>query len=55
MQEYKSLTDDGTDLESKRVGIERKQQENKQDQQKQMNEIENQKQKLAVLVNQRKL
>jgi hypothetical protein len=52
---YKSLADDGTDLETKRVGIERKQQDNKQEQQKQMNEIENQKQKLAVLVSQRKL
>jgi hypothetical protein len=51
---YKSLATDGTDLERKRAGIEKQQQGNKQDQQTQMTEIENQKQKLAVLVNQRK-
>ena len=51
---YKSLTDDGTDLERKRVSMEKKQQDNKQDQHSQITEIENQKQKLAVLVNQRK-
>ena len=51
---YKSLTDDGADLEKKRAGIEKKQQENLQDQQTQKTEIENQKQKLATLVSQRK-
>jgi len=51
---YKSLTEDGADLEKKRVDLEKKQLDNKQEQQTQANEIENQKQKLAVLVSQRK-
>jgi len=51
---YKRLTDDGTDLEKNRVSLEKKQQDNKQDQQTQITEIDNQKQKLAVLVGQRK-
>jgi len=48
------LIEDSTDLYKKRVGIEKKQQENKQEQQTQINEIANQKQKLAILVSQRK-
>jgi hypothetical protein len=51
---FKSLTDDGTDLERKRVDIEKKQQENKLEQQTQTTEVDNQKQKLALLVSQRK-
>lgn len=51
---FKRLIDDGTDLESKRVSIEKKQQENKVEQQTQTTEVETQKQKLAVLVSQRK-
>jgi hypothetical protein len=53
--QYKNLTDEGADLERKRVSIEKKQENNKQDQQTQMTEIGNQKQRLAVLVSQRKL
>lgn len=51
---YKSLMDDSADLERKRVTLEKKQLDNKQEQQKQTTEIENQKQKLSVLVGQRK-
>jgi hypothetical protein len=53
--QYKNLTDEGADLERKRVSIEKKQENNKQDQQTQMAEIGNQKQRLAALVSQRKL
>lgn len=52
---YKKLADEGKDLEKKRLNIEKKIEENKQEQQKQMNEVENQKQKLAVKVSERKL
>ena len=51
---YKGLQDDGEDLVKKRENIEKKIEENKRDQQKQMTEIENQKQKLALLSSQRK-
>lgn len=51
---YKNLLDDSTDLDKKRSGIEKKLQENKQEQQIQVTDIANQKQKLAVLVSQRK-
>ena len=58
---YKSLGNDGEDLEKKRVSIEKNVQDNKQNiqenknsQQSQLAEIENQKQKLAELVNRRK-
>ena len=51
---YKSLANDGEDLEKKRVSIEKNIQNNRADQQTQMNEVENQKQKLAALVSQRK-
>jgi len=52
---YKSLTEDGVDLETKRVSLEKKQLDNKQQQQIQLTEIESQKQKLATLVSQRRL
>lgn len=51
---YKSLADEGADLEKKRTSLEKKIQDNKQEQQTQMVEIENQKQKLASWVAQRK-
>lgn len=51
---YKNLTDDGADLEKKRVTIEKKIQDNKREQQTQATEVENQKQKLMVWINQRK-
>ena len=51
---YKSLQDDGEDLVKKRENLEKKIEDNKRDQQKQMTEIENQKQKLAVLSSGRK-
>ena len=51
---YKGLTDDGTDLEKKRVEIEKKLADNKQDVQKQAAEVEAQKQRLSQLVEQRK-
>jgi len=51
---YKSLADDGIDIEKKRVNLEKNQLDNKQAQQTQATEIENQKQKLAILVSQRK-
>ncbi|XZF14715.1 hypothetical protein ACTHGU_01115 [Chitinophagaceae bacterium MMS25-I14] len=50
----KSLSDDGNDLEKKRLSIEGKIKDNKNDQQAQTAEVDNQKQKLAVLVGQRK-
>ena len=51
---YKDLISDGQDLEKKRASIEKNIAENKQQQQKQVSEIEGQKQILATLVNQRK-
>ncbi|MCW3073135.1 MAG: hypothetical protein JWP69_204 [Flaviaesturariibacter sp.] len=51
---YKSLLSDGEDLERKRVGIEKKIAENKQEQQLQTGVIEVQKQKLAEALNKRK-
>ncbi len=51
---YKSLVDDGADLEKKRIAIEKKIQDNKQEQQAQIAEVENQKQKLTGRVGQRK-
>ena len=50
----KELANDGKDLESKRAGIDKKIAENKVAQQKQTDEIEAQKLKLAGWVNQRK-
>ena len=52
---YKSLTSEGDDLENKLKAIEKKIADNKNDQQKQLKEIENQKQKLTQSVGQRKL
>jgi hypothetical protein len=52
---YKSLANEGEDLENKRTGIEKKIADNKNDQQQQLKEIENQKQKLTQWVNRRKL
>jgi hypothetical protein len=51
---YKSLTNEGQDLENKRTAIEKKIADNKNDQQQQLKEIENQKQKLTQWVSQRK-
>ena len=51
---YKSLVNDGDELEKKRSAIEKKIAENKQDIQAQGNEVEAQKQKLAVWVGVRK-
>jgi hypothetical protein len=51
---YKSLADDGADLEKKRESIEKKIQDNKEEQQRQKTEVETQKQKLEVWVSQRK-
>jgi hypothetical protein len=51
---YNSLVDNGADLEKKRVALDKKVQDNKFDQQTQAVEVENQKQKLANLVSQRK-
>ena len=51
---YKSLVNDADDLEKKRKAIDSKIEDNKNDQQKQLKEIENQKQKLAQWVSQRK-
>lgn len=50
----KALVNDATDLQDKRNAIDKKIQENKSSQQDQINEVENQKQKLAAWVNQRK-
>jgi hypothetical protein len=52
---YKSLVNEGDDLEKKRTAIEKKIADNKNDQRQQLKEIENQKQKLAEWVSQRKL
>jgi hypothetical protein len=51
---YKNLVSDGNDLENKRTAIEKKIADNKNDQQQQLKEIENQKQKLSQWVGQRK-
>ena len=51
---YKSLADDGADLEKKRVTIEKKIQDNKNEQQAQGTEVGNQKQKLMAWISQRK-
>jgi hypothetical protein len=51
---YKSLTNEGEDLENKKTVIEKKIADNKNDQQKQLKEIENQKQKLTQLITERK-
>lgn len=50
----KSLVNEGAELEGKKTGLEQKIRNNKADQQKQMQEIEAQKQKLGVRVSQRK-
>ena len=50
----KALVNDAADLQDKKSGIEKKIEDNKAHQQEQRNEVENQKQKLAVWVNQRK-
>jgi hypothetical protein len=52
---YKSLVNDGEDMEKKRTAIDKKIADNKNDQQQQLQEIENQKQKLSQSVSQRKL
>lgn len=49
-----NLTDYEVNMERKRLDLEKKIQENKQEQQVQMTEIENQKQKLSALISQRK-
>ena len=51
---YKNLVEDGNDLEKKKTAIEKKITENKMDIQSQESEVALQKQKLALLVNQRK-
>jgi hypothetical protein len=51
---YKNLVSDGNDLENKRAAIEKKIADNKNDQQQQLKEIENQKQRLSQWVGQRK-
>jgi hypothetical protein len=51
---YKNLTNEGEDLENKRTAIEKKIADNKNDQQQQLKDIENQKQKLTQWVSQRK-
>lgn len=51
---YKSLADDGADLEKKRVTIEKKIQDNKNEQQAQGTVVGNQKQKLMAWISQRK-
>ncbi|HSC36485.1 MAG TPA: hypothetical protein VLD19_01390 [Chitinophagaceae bacterium] len=51
---YKSLADDGIDLQKKKESYEKKIEDNKRDQQAQLAEVENQKQKLAAWVNRRK-
>lgn len=52
---YKSLANEGEELENKRTSIEKKIADNKNDQQQQLKEIDNQKQKLTQWVSQRKL
>jgi hypothetical protein len=51
---FKSLTSEGADLENKRTAIEKKIADNRNDQEKQLKEIENQKQKLTQWISQRK-
>ena len=51
---YKSLANEGEDLENKRISIEKKIADNKNDQQQQLKELENQKQRLTQWVGQRK-
>ena len=51
---YKSLVNEGEELEKKKAAIEKMISENTEDQQKQMNEVESQKQKLATWIGQRK-
>jgi seryl-tRNA synthetase len=51
---YKNLANEGEDLENKRAGLEKKIADNKNDQQLQLKEIENQKQRLTQWVSQRK-
>ena len=51
---YKILTSEGGDLENKRTAIEKKIADNKNDQQQQLKEIGNQKQKLTQWIGQRK-
>jgi hypothetical protein len=51
---YKSLVNEGKDLENKRISIEKKIAENKRDQQNQAAEVENQKQILAARTAERK-
>jgi hypothetical protein len=51
---YKSLANEGDDLEKKKTAIEKKIADNKNDQQQQLKEVDNQKQKLAQWVSQRK-
>lgn len=51
---FKNLMDDASDLEKKRVTVENNILENKQNQKNQQSDLENQKQKLTVLIKQRK-
>ena len=51
---YKSLVNDGDDLEKKRTALDKKIADNKDNQQQQLKEIENQKLKLSQWVGQRK-
>lgn len=51
---YKSLTDEGENLEKKRMDLDKKIADNKNDQQQQLKEIDSQKQKLTQWVGQRK-
>lgn len=51
---YKNLTNEGADLEKRKVELDRKIHNNKMEQQTQLNEIELQKQKLATKVSERK-
>lgn len=52
---YKTQLDNGKDLEEKRLDLEIKMRENKTEQERQLTDVNTQKQKLAELVNQRKL
>ncbi|MFL5788763.1 MAG: hypothetical protein ACJ748_11965, partial [Flavisolibacter sp.] len=51
---YKKLTNEGDDLDKKRADLDKKIADNKNDQMQQMKEVENQKQRLAQWVGQRK-
>jgi hypothetical protein len=53
-KKYKNLVEDGNDLDKKRASIENKISDNKKDQMKQGSIVDQQKQNLASLVNQRK-